>query len=538
MRDDVLTRARQALERKPAPSPDLGPVQRRARTLRARRAVAVGAVAALVALGTLGPLAALWHLGGSRGRPADETPAPSQTAPVLDFEEAPGWHVLTTDPSLAGSVGVQAWASNVPFVEGDEPVGPVNSLPEGWPGETEDALPPDGIIIVAAYAIETRNPLSPNESFPERTLPLTIEQRPSVQYEGQDPDRALAIVNASVNGRYVNVRIVFGTRDPSADLVREANEELGELIVAPQPVSTTSIDDFGLRMDLPDEWHGILFSFWSALPVLHAATVPVVDVYDGTSARQALGPDDLFLVLSQNDAFAARYEPVSLPIEIRSEDICPTCEILDNGTSPPPGHTLFYRSFAVERRQFDLFVEFGTPSPTAEQVAHLNGVLATLQIDPPETPPIAVESPAPVPQAPVSIDLPPGWIEKDDPVPGTTGPRVVTAYGTWDFPTGGSCGPEPALAELPTDGALVWLVEHANPGNAGDFISLMPQFSIDLQGPPARWECAAAAPSRMYLFRVGGRFFEVHVALGWGATAATVEQASGLITSLQAEPPG
>jgi hypothetical protein len=487
----------------------------------------------VVVLGTIGPLAALWGLGGG-ARPADETPAPGQDAPVLDFEPASGWHVVTTEPNEVGVLGVQAWASNVPFVEGDEPTAPANSFPNGYPDATEESLPPDGIIIVAQYPVRTRNPLPPSRGFPERTLPLTIDERPSVQYEGQDPDRALAIVNATVNDRYVSVQIVFGTGVPSAALVREAEEQLGRLIVAPPPVTTTAIDDFGIRMDLPEEWHGILFS-WGALPVVHAATVPVLDLYDGTSARDVLGPDDLLLVLSQNDAYAARYEQVSLPIEIRSEDVCPMCEILDNGTSPPPGHSLFYRSFAVDGRQFDLFVEFGTEAPSAEQVSQLNGVLATLQIDPPQTPPPAAES-APVPDLPVSVDVPTGWVEKDEPVPGTTGPRVSAAYGTWDFPTGGECGPEPALAELPADGALVWVVEYANPGNAGDFISLMPQFSIDLQDPPARWECAAAAPSRMYLFRDGGRFFAVHVALGWEATATTLQEANGLITSLHAEP--
>jgi hypothetical protein len=136
------------------------------------------------------------------------------------------------------------------------------------------------------------------------------------------------------------------------------------------------------------------------------------------------------------------------------------------------------------------------------------------------------------------VDLPTDWIEKDDPVPGSSAPRVVAAYGTWDLPTGGACGPEPALEALPRDGALVWIVEHADPGNAGDFIPLLPQFSIDLQTPPARWDCAAAAPSRMYLFRIGDRYFEVHVALGLGAEEATIRQAGTLINSLEVEPAG
>jgi len=317
--------------------------------------------------------------------------------------------------------------------------------------------------------------------------------------------------------------------------VREAEEELARLVVAPPPATTDAIDDFGIRMDLPEAWRGILFCCPIGGPSLLAATVPITDLYDGSSAREQLGTDDLFLVLSENFASAIHYESVVLPIAIRPEDSCPTCEIMDNGTSPPSGHSLFYRSFAVGGRQFDLFVEFGTATPTGEQLAHVNDVLATLQIAPPESPPPA-ESPEVVPEAPISVNLPAGWIEKDDPVPGTSAPRVVAAYGTWDFPTGGDCGPEAALQDLPTEGALVWVVEYANPGYAGDFIPLLPGFGIDLQTPPARWECAAGAPSRMYLFRVGGRYFELHLALGPGAADETIRQAEGLIKSLQAEP--
>jgi hypothetical protein len=263
--------------------------------------------------------------------------------------------------------------------------------------------------------------------------------------------------------------------------------------------------------------------------------VPITDLYDGSSARKRLGPDDLFLVLSENHASAIHYEPVTLPIAIRREDSCPTCEILDNGTSPPEGHSLFYRSFAVHGRQFDLFVESGTATPSDEQLASMNEVLATLQIAPPESPPPAESLEAP-PEGPISVDLPTGWVEKDDPVPGSSAGRVVAAYGTWDLPTGGDCGPETALQDLPTGGALVWFVEYAATGYDGDFINLMPGFRIALQTPPARWECAVGAPSRMYLFRVGGRYFEVHLALGPGAGEGTIREAEALIKSLQAEP--
>jgi hypothetical protein len=91
------------------------------------------------------------------------------------------------------------------------------------------------------------------------------------------------------------------------------------------------------------------------------------------------------------------------------------------------------------------------------------------------------------------------------------------------------------LSTLPRMGPSSGWFEYANPGNAGDFISVLPQFSIDLQDPPARWECAAAAPSRMSLFRTGGRFFELHVALGSESTESTLEQANDVIRSLRAE---
>jgi hypothetical protein len=503
------------------------------RLLVATFALALATAGTVFAARALRPDGSAEASGGS-GQPSDERLTPNEIAPILDFEPAPGWHVVVTDPSLVGSLGAQAWASNVPFTEDEESVGEANSFPDGWPDKTEEALPPDGIILLANYSIDSRNPLPPNRNFPDRVLPLTIDDRPTTAYEGQDPDRALAVVNATVNGRFVSVRIVFGTGDPSPELVGEAQEELGRLIVAPPPETVSELDDFGLRMDLPDTWHGILFRWPVGEPTLHAATVPDTDLYDGSSAREALGPDDLFLVLSENYASAIHYEPVSLPIAIRPGDACPTCEILDNGTSPPPGHALFYRSFAVTGRQFDLFLEFGTPAPSAE-LARVNHILASLQIDPPDTPPFVQPSVA-VPAAAVSVDLPAAWIAKDDPVPGSSVPRVVAAYGTWDFPTGGDCGPERALGDLPTDGSLVWVAEYADPGYAGDFYSPGPGFSIDLQTPPARWACAAAAPSRMYLFRVAGRFFEIHVAFGPDANEETIGQANGVITSLQAEP--
>lgn len=537
---DVLARARAALQRIPAPRPELQPVLRRARVLRMRRAAAAAFVAVIVAAGILVPLGALHMLRPDARtglKPNESTPG---APPVLDFEAAPGWNVVKTDPSIADLPGApQAWAANVPFEQGDLQPGLRNGYPGGDPGHTIRNLPADGIVITADLPLETRNSLPPSGSFPERTLPIALEHHPSSGWEGQPrEDLSISGVNAAVNGWWLSVTVIFGTKDPSDAQIQEANDEVGRLILPPPPPTAEAFDQFGIQMERPQGWYGSLTAWSAGTPILEASTVPITDLYDGSTARKALGPNDLFMVLAENDAAAIHYESVTLPIMIRPEDVCPTCEVNDNGTSPPAGHTLFYRSFSRGGRQFDLWVEFGTPDVTAAQLVEVNQVLATLQIEPSSSPPAPSESPAsPDHQAaPVSVDLPAGWVEKHDPVSSALDPPVVAAYGTWDFPTGGACGPEPALAALPADGAFVWVDEYADPGNRADFETGGPPSSIDLQTPPARWQCASSAPSRMYLFGLAGRYFELHIALGPQASAGTIAQAEHVMASFRAQP--
>jgi aryl-alcohol dehydrogenase-like predicted oxidoreductase len=487
---ELLARGRETLERVPIPPPSLEPVRRRARTLRRRRAVAGTVAAALAVAGVLVPLGALGVLhdhAARRTTPAN--PATPTAAPVLDFEPSPGWNVVTTDPSLADLPGApQAWAANVPFAPADTTPGVGEVYPEGYPGDTVRTLPPDGIVILAEFPIETRNPLPSRGDFPPRSLPLQLEQAPFSGWEGQPrEDLSMSEENATVNGWWITVTALFGTKDPSDALVAEANQEVARLVVPPPPVTTDAFDEFGIHMERPAGWYGSLTQWSSSDPLLETSTVPITDLYDGSSARKELGPDDLYIVLAENAAVAAHYEEVTLPISIRPEDACPTCEVNDNGTSPPDGHTLFYRGFAASGREFDLWVEFGTAAVSSDQLARANDVLTTLQIDPPAIPRWTQPPVSPAPEAPVSVTLPAGWVEQQEPVPGAGDPRVVAAWGTWQFPTGGGCGPEAALAALPADGALVWVDEYADPGNKPDF-ETRPPSSIDLQTPPARWQ--------------------------------------------------
>lgn len=51
-----------------------------------------------------------------------------------------------------------------------------------------------------------------------------------------------------------------------------------------------------------------------------------------------------------------------------------------------------------------------------------------------------------------------------------------------------------------------------------------------------RWECGASAPSRMDLWRLAGRYLEVHVAFGPSAGPDRIAEIEALLNSLQVGP--
>jgi hypothetical protein len=263
-------------------------VLRRARVLRMRRAAAAALVAAILTTGILVPLGALHVLrpDAKAGRNPDEsTPG---AAPVLDFEAAPGWNVVKSDPSIADLPGApQAWAANVPFEQEDLQPGVRNGNPGGDPGHTIRTLPADGIVVTADLPLETRNSLPPFPSFPERTLPLGLERPPSSGWEGQPrEDLSISGVNASANGWWVSVTVIFGTKDPSEAQIQKANDEVGRLILPPPPPTSQAFDEFGIQMERPQGWYGSLTAWSASTPILETATVPITDLYDGSTARK------------------------------------------------------------------------------------------------------------------------------------------------------------------------------------------------------------------------------------------------------------
>ncbi len=535
MADDRKLREQlRSLAQVPAPAPDLTAVVRRGRVLRVRRMAVALAVAGIAAAGVIVPLVELSGLKGAT------EPATGEST-VVRFEAAPGWYVKEISPQAGMGLPV-AWAANVPFdpadIAGESPT-------MGYPDATIEALPRDGVVLVVSLVVESRNPLPADPRFADASL---ILDEPQTGFEGQRPGTSQGLATATLSGRFVSAAAFFGSNTVEPELLHDANEELSRVVVTPRASPTSEIDDFGVRMRVPEDWDRSLFSFGDGSAELRAGTMPITSLYEPVSRRHEMRANDVALVLSESNAVQDRFEPVQLPIALRREDVCQTCEILDGGDAPPSGHTLFARTFSVGDRRFLLYGEFGSSTVTESQLQAFNDVLATLEVDAdgalePTDPGV---SPTVLPPGPsftatgttlfdylgLRLDVPSGWTAIAAPLTEPAVAPVIGAFGSWPVPAGGTCGPEVALDALPAAGALVWIVEHPAPGNRGDFYRFQ-FFTHDRTHQPMRWECGAGAPSRMDLWDVSGRFLEVHVALGPSAEPSRVAEVEALLNSLR-----
>jgi len=538
MAEDTLLRERlrRALPDMHHGSPDLERVGRRARVLIVRRVASIAIAVALGCVLIAVPLMQLSHLGEATPSPA----APIEE-PALSFDEAPGWYTERSEAVNFGSPSV--WASTVPFA-GSDLAGDSPTI--GYPDATIEGLPRDGILIVASDVVESRNPMPPDPRFPDEPLRLG---EPQENYEGLRPGTSLALAGARVNGRFVNVAAYFGSTNVPNEILRRANEQLRRLVVAPLPAPTEQLDDFGIQMEVPDAWNRLLYSYGGGSVELRAGTTPITAVADTIPGRKDMDPDDVAVALSESFAVQDRFEPVEGNITLRAEDLCPSCEVLDGGSPPPPGHALYARSFSVGNRRFLLYAEFGSSPVAEEDLASVNGILATLRIEASGSlePSDPGATPTTLPPGPsltasmgeafryqgLELDVPAGWSAVAAPLDQPAVAPVVAAFGSWQLPAGGACAPEIALASLPDDGALAWIAEHPSPSNRGDYID----FSFwrhDRTHQPMRWECGNAAPSRMDLWQTeDGRFLEVHVAFGPHATAERIAEVESLLDSLR-----
>lgn len=298
---------------------------------------------------------------------------------------------------------------------------------------------------------------------------------------------------------------------------------LSRLGTGPREGRTTgrAVDRYGVHLDLPAGWDSRTFQSGDTRYVLLANfEIPPGGVVSPADLREGLGADQVTVFLQDLTEICpcGGFEQLQGPASITPSD-------MTSFEGVPNEHAFGRRTFVASGRSFDLWVEFGSrPAPTAV-LGDVNDVLATLRITP-ESGWVVHEDR----NDGVRISTPATWTWREDPVPNLGEPRILFAAGTWDFPVGGQCGPNPALEDLPADGAFVWLLEYRIPGRLGDFPPR--PYPLSLSGEPVVPECSTAHPSYLLRFRDGFRFFQFHVALGDAATEATRRDVVDVLNSM------
>lgn len=237
MDEVVLIRAREALERVELPVPALDEVCALADRRRARRAVATGAVALILVAGLAVPLFALRDLGHGRENGA------AAGGDGISFAPAEGWYVAATGEHPADPEGASgAWASNEPLPTDGPLFATDGSLLAAGVSNPTYQISRDGIFITIWQVFPAPpGPVEPNVNFPSRELPLQLSEfQIRHEYEGQNVDRIPEYVLwATVEGRYLDVRVFFGRQDPTLEQLAAAQQELERLVVPPAPLAAT-----------------------------------------------------------------------------------------------------------------------------------------------------------------------------------------------------------------------------------------------------------------------------------------------------------
>jgi hypothetical protein len=283
----------------------------------------------------------------------------------------------------------------------------------------------------------------------------------------------------------------------------------------------SALDRYGLRIEVPEGWDGMVFLAGDVRYVL-VTNFEIPPGVRGFSSelRDGLRTGQVTLFLEELTAACPcpGFDQVELPISVDASD-------MTSYEGVPTDHAFARRTFVVSDRWFDLGVEFGEkPAPEA-LVGRVNEVLSTLRIGSASGWTTHEDR-----DDAVRITTPEGWIWREDPVPNLGEPRILFATGTWDFPDGGECGPNPALEDLPPAGAFVWLLEYRVPANLDDFPRRPDHLA--LSGDPVLPECSTAHPNELIRFRDGFRFLQFHVALGAAVTDETRRDVVDVLNSM------
>lgn len=224
MSDELERRLRAAADGLPGPGEDetaLAREQFLAAVPQSRRrrvpALALAAVAVAAAFG------GGYALASSTDSPAEPEPG-AQLNAGPGFLPAEGWDVAATGEMLSLQAPI-ALASNIPLSAEDRSL-------QGPPRATARRLGPNGVLFKVFFYPAGATRAS------DRLLPLQLRDAELIgSFEGMPPVGSTRRLVAQV-GRYdVDVLVFFGAENPSPDIVAEAAQQLGRLVVPACPAA-------------------------------------------------------------------------------------------------------------------------------------------------------------------------------------------------------------------------------------------------------------------------------------------------------------
>lgn len=132
----------------------------------------------------------------------------------------------------------------------------------------------------------------------------------------------------------------------------------------------------------------------------------------------------------------------------------------------------------------------------------------------------------------LAIQTPKSWTFMAEDVPGPLSPTTDFGLGTWDFPTGGTCGPREAATTVPPEGMFLVLIEYDGTQDPSDFRRRPERFGLgELGGPLA---CLGTS-AHLNLFHEKGRFFQAEIVFGDEASSKLRRQTRQALSSLRVE---
>jgi hypothetical protein len=311
----------------------------------------------------------------------------------------------------------------------------------------------------------------------------------------------------------------------------------------PRPTGST-VTGYGLSLELPAGWEGGVTGPKGSDygPFLQAANRPLGPPEDdpfATATRRELAPDDVALVLIEyTESLAERgLEPgengnfpvLEPPISIREGDFQPSFE----GVSDL--HDFARRTFTINGRSFDLWVEFGQKPAPGGLLSAVDEVLATLSVEPPAPPPGYVTHTDAGDG--LAITVPEGWSFSEEPTDPIE-PENVLAAGSWPFPEGGVCAPFAALDGLPANGAFFWMIEyHGEQQHPEDFVPRPERFDFADFRYGKEFSCYGIVPQYQLRFNDQGRFFQLQVAFGGQASESLRAEVLRALDSIEVTAP-